>query len=71
MKLTVNSATIQFGEGQTTGILVGFNYYDGTESLSGVISVPIENISDMRYDTLAVITKNELIKRLTTEVPED
>lgn len=64
MKLTVKSATIQFGEGQTVGLLVGFEYYEGLENLYGSVSVPLANVTDMQYATLARVAKEELIARL-------
>lgn len=64
MKLTVKSATIQFGEGQTVGLLVGFEYYEGSESLYGSVAVPLTNVANMQYDTLANAAKKELITRL-------
>lgn len=64
MKLTVKSATIQFGEGQTVGLLVGFEYYEGSENLYGSVAVPLANVTDMQYATLARVAKEELIARL-------
>lgn len=64
MKLTVKSATIQFGEGQTVGLLVGFEYYEGSENLYGSIAIPLANVANMQYDTLANAAKEELIARL-------
>lgn len=64
MELTVKSATIQFGEGKTVGLLVGFEYYKGSESLYGSVAVPLANVTDMQYATLARVAKEELIERL-------
>ncbi|MGM0259362.1 hypothetical protein [Enterococcus sp. AZ102] len=65
MELTVNSATIQFGEGKTVGLLIGFSNYERSENLNGNIQVPLSEVGDMQYDTLAKAVKKEIVTRLS------
>lgn len=72
MELTVKSAMIQFGEGKTVGMLIGFEYFGTGENLIGSIQVPLSEVGDMQYDTLAKAVKKEMVTRLSeTEDAEE
>lgn len=70
MNLTVKSAMIQFGQGQTVGMLIGFEYFDNGESLIGSIQVPLNKVGDMGYATLSKVVKEEMVERLSAELTE-
>lgn len=64
MDIKVNSATLLFNDGQTTGILINFNWAEKNEYLNGSIAVPMEKVTSFDYSALASLAKQELVSKV-------